>query len=67
MRGASEIERHALDVFLKTMWSLKYPNASERDLQDAKANKTYYEVPLTEAVFSRQAKNLGFTSAIKNK
>jgi hypothetical protein len=33
----------------------------------AKANKSYYEVPLTEAVFSRQAKGLGIRSAIRNK
>ena len=67
MRGASAVERHALDTFLKTMWGLTHPNASESDLLIAKENGTYYEVPLTEAVFSRQAKNLGVRAAIRNK
>lgn len=67
MRGASAVERHALDTFLKTVWSLTHPGASESELEMAKANKSYYEVPLTEAVFSRQAKGLGIRSAIRNK
>jgi hypothetical protein len=55
------------------MAELKYrqPGMSEEKFQqrvaEAKASETYYEVPLTEAAFSRQAKGLGIRTAFKNK
>lgn len=68
------IGSYALDIFLSTMYKLRYPNATEEDIAIAKADKTYYEVPLTEAAFSRQVKGLGdgniflgIKEAVKNK
>lgn len=61
------IGKEALDIFLSTMYKLRYPNATEIDIRNAKTDKTYYELPLTEAAFSRQMKNLGIRQAIKNK
>ena len=59
--------RHALNTFLETMFRLKHPTAKDVDLEEAKKTIEYYKVPLTEAVFSRQSKNLGFVEAVKNK
>lgn len=59
--------RHALNTFLETMFKLKHPTAKDIDLEEAKKTIEYYKVPLTEAVFSRQSKNLGFVNAVKNK
>ena len=59
--------RHVLNTFLETMFRLKHPTAKDIDLEEAKKTIEYYKVPLTEAVFSRQSKNLGFISAVKNK
>ena len=49
------------------MFKLKHPTAKDIDLEEAKKTIEYYKVPLTEAVFSRQSKNLGFVNAVKNK
>lgn len=49
----------ALDIWLKTMAQLRWPNATDEEIQAKKDNGEYYRVPLTEARFSRQAKNLG--------
>lgn len=69
----SQVEREALDTWLKTMAELKYrPKAkSEADFENlveqAKADGSYYFVPLTEGGFRSQAKGLGFWTALKNK
>ena len=49
------------------MYKIKNPNATEVDMDNAKITREYYRVPLTEAVFSRQVKGLGFKKAIINK
>ena len=59
--------RKVLNLFLETMFKLRNPHATDHDLEVAKTTLDYYKVPLTEAVFSRQAKNLGVWTAIKNK
>lgn len=59
--------RKVMTLFLETMFKLKNPSATEFDINEAKTHIEYYQVPLTEAVFSRQAKHLGVWSAIKNK
>lgn len=66
-------EREAIETWLNVMAELKYrqPGMSEEKFQqrvaEAKASEAYYEVPLTEAAFSRQAKGLGIRTAFKNK
>ena len=67
-------EREALRTWLDVMAELRYPRskyATEQDRQNvieqAKADNSYYYVPLTEAAFSRQVKALGFKKALKNK
>lgn len=59
--------RKVMNLFLETLFKLKNPHATEYDLQEAKTHIEYYQVPLTEAVFSRQAKQLGVWTAVKNK
>lgn len=62
------IMKKGLDTFLKTMAKLRWgDDISEADIQHYKTTKEYYELPLTEAVASRQLKNLGVGTAIKNK
>lgn len=68
----SEASRKALDTWLKTMAKLRWPHATEEELEIKKGDGTgeYYQVPLTEARFSRQAKELGrfgVFKALKNK
>ena len=63
----SEISKKALRLYLDTMYKIRFPNALDRDIEDAKTDGSYYRVPLTEAVFSRQVKSLGFWKATKNK
>lgn len=52
----SAASREALRLFLETMQKLRRPNASETDIDEMKATEEYYEVPLHEAVWSRQIK-----------
>ena len=59
--------KRALRLFLDTMFKLRYPDATEEDLENAKVEGVYYEVPLLEAKFSRQAKSNGIISAISEK
>ena len=52
------------------MAKLRWPNATEEELEIKKGTGEYYQVPLTEARFSRQAKALGrfgVFKALKNK
>lgn len=56
----------ALDTWLKTMAKLRWPKATEEEIKKFKDSEKYYEVPLTEAAFSRQLKNVGF-KVFKNK
>jgi hypothetical protein len=50
------------------MDKIKHPNEQTEDsIQDRKDKGIYYQVPLTEAVFSRQVKGLGIKKAIINK
>lgn len=49
-------EKAVLREFLEQMWKLRNPDATEQDSIEAKASKEYYEVPLMEAVISRQLK-----------
>ena len=66
----SEASKKALDTWLKTMAKLRWPNATEEELEIKKGTGEYYQVPLTEARFSRQAKELGrfgVFKALRNK
>ena len=66
-------ERKALDTWLKTMAELRYRPLAKTDedfenfVEQAKASGEYYQVPLTEAAFSRQVSGLGLFKTIKNK
>lgn len=57
--NGSPESKKALDTWLKTMAKLRWPHATDEEIQAKKDNGEYYQVPLTEARFSRQAKNLG--------
>lgn len=57
--NGSPESKKALDTWLKTMAKLRWPNATDEEIQAKRENGEYYRVPLTEARFSRQAKNLG--------
>lgn len=48
--------REALRLFLETMCQLRRPNATPSEIEEMKATEEYYEVPLHEAVWSRQLK-----------
>lgn len=62
------IAREALDAFLKTMAKLRHPELkTEEDFAKAKLMDDYYAIPLLEAKFSRQVKNLGLWQTTKNK
>lgn len=63
----SELSRKTLRLYLETMWKIRKPNSTETDIENAKITREYYWVPLTEAVFSRQVKGLGFKNAIISK
>ena len=65
----SEESREALDTWLRVLNSVRYPKQMEspEEIQKLKDSGKYYEVPLTEAVFTRQAKRLGIIKALKNK
>lgn len=52
----SEISRKTLKLFLEKIAKLKRPNLTEADIEQMKVSGEYYEVPLTEAVWSRQIK-----------
>ena len=56
--------REALRCFLETMAKLRHP---DMDLDSAKNEDDYYAIPLLEATFSRQVKNLNLFKALKNK
>ncbi len=66
-------EKEAIETWLNVMAELKYreDGQSEEDFQlkvaRAKADESYYEVPLTEAAFSRQVTGVGLFKAFKNK
>ena len=66
-------EKEALDTWLKTMAELRLRRAGMSDeefnavVEDAKADGSYYFVPLTEAVFTRQVKGQGLLKTIKDK
>lgn len=67
-------EREALKTWLEIMAQLRWPKSEyksevdrENRIEQAKASGEYYQVPLTEAAFSRQVKGLGFIKTIKNK
>ena len=57
--------KKALDVWLKTMAKLRWPLATDEEIQAKKDNGEYYRVPLTEARFSRQARSLGTFGVVK--
>ena len=69
----SGAEKQAIDAWLKTMAELRIrkPNMTdeefEQKIQEAKADLSYYFVPLTEAAFSRQVKGQGLLKTIKDK
>lgn len=52
----SSLSRETLRMFLRTVAELKRPNLTEADIEQMKLSNEYYEVPLTEAVWSRQIK-----------
>lgn len=52
----SETSRKTLAMFLKKVAKLRRPNLTDADIEQMKASREYYEVPLTEAVWSRQVK-----------
>lgn len=62
LKEPSEIQgtkaRKALEMFLDTMWHIRHPDASDEETQRAKEDLygEYYQVPLTEAVMTRQLK-----------
>lgn len=56
-----------IDAWLRTMAKLRWPNATEGQIESLKQLGTYYQVPLTEAAFSRQIKGVGLFKAFKNK
>jgi len=67
-------EREALKTWLDTMAQLRWPKSNykseidwENTIEQAKASGAYYQVPLTEAAFSRQVKGLGLWKTLKNK
>lgn len=57
--NGSLASKKALDTWLTTMAKLRWPNASDEEIQAKKDNGEYYRVPLTEARFIRQARSLG--------
>lgn len=62
----SPASREALREFLRTVAELKRPNLTESDIEQMKESGEYYEVPLTEAVWSRQLKgNIGQEGIVK--
>lgn len=62
------IAREALDSFLKTLAKLRHPELkTEADFEKAKLNEDYYMIPLLEAKFSRQIRELGLWKVTKNK
>ena len=52
----SATSREALKMFLKIINELKRPNITESEIESLKLSGEYYEVPLTEAVWSRQVR-----------
>lgn len=54
----STASREALRSFLETMAKLRWPNATDAELEEKKSIEygPYYEVPLTEAISTRQLK-----------
>jgi hypothetical protein len=64
----SATSKKVLRLYLETMDKIRYPNEqTEESIQRRKDTGEYYQVPLTEAVFSRQVKGLGLKKAIINK
>lgn len=69
----SGAEKEALDTILKTFAELRIrrpgmsDEAFEAEIERAKEDLTYYQVPLTEAAFSRQVKGQGFWKTVKDK
>ena len=52
----SATSKEALREFLRAVAELKRPNLTEADVEQMKEDGTYYMVPLTEAVWSRELK-----------
>ena len=71
--GFSGAEKEALNTWLRTMAELRLrkpgmsDEAFELEIEQAKADGTYYQVPLTEAAFSRQVKGQGLFKTLKDK
>lgn len=60
--------KKALSTFLRIINQLQHPLATtEADIEQLKLSGQYYQIPLTEAVFSRQVQGLGLKKTIKNK
>lgn len=56
-----------IETWTATMAKLRWPNYGPNELERLKESGDYYQVPLTEAVFSRQARNNGFWNAVQYK
>ena len=52
----SPASKKALTLFLEVINDLRRPNATPDEIEEMKATEEYYEVPLMEAVWSRQIK-----------
>lgn len=73
--NGSQTEKEALRMFLKIINELKRPNITESEIESLKLSGEYYEVPLTEAVWSRQVRGnirdvglvKGFIKTIRDK
>lgn len=63
----SKESSNALKIWLDIMQKLRWPNATPEEIQKMKDTGVYYEVPLTEASFTKQAGQLGIFNAFKNK
>lgn len=63
----SKESREALTIWLNVMQQLRFPNATDEDIQKLKDSGVYYQVPLMEASFTKQAKSLGVITALRNK
>lgn len=63
----SEQSKNALKIWLETLAKVRWPNATPEDIQTYKESGVYYQVPLTEATFGKQAKSLGVLQAVRNK
>ena len=63
----SKASSKALKVWLDVMQQLRFPNATDEEIEKLKASGVYYQVPLMEASFTKQLKSLGPITAFRNK